>query len=71
MSSYNEFLIKYKEKFAKLDEMDVDGVLSLKMNEFYYEDKMLEKNLQDIVSSIIKLDEYEVTDQIPFLVIFG
>lgn len=51
-NTYNEFLSKYKERFSKLDDMDVDEVLSLRMNEFYYEEKMLEKGLQEIVFNI-------------------
>ena len=31
--------------------MDSDEILSFKMNEFYYEEKVFEKNLQDLVNN--------------------
>lgn len=32
--------------------MDDDEILSLKMNEFYYEEKVLDKSLHDLVKNI-------------------
>ena len=36
--------------------MDSDEILSFKMNEFYYEEKVLEKNLQDLVKRYFNKD---------------
>lgn len=51
--TYNDFLKKYKDKFSKLGILLV--YLSFKMNEFYYEEKVFEKSLQDLANNKITI----------------
>ena len=44
--------------------MDSDEILSFNMNEFYYEEKVLEKNLQDLVKRYFNKDVFKVTNSI-------